>query len=171
MTAGTMAVAKETQDEDSDLPDYDSAHDRAAWEDELDAMQAELRVDPGPLFWIGPEGSPRLDPQWAGAVADFCEAVRTAVGENPSAGWWPYRSGNAACVAFDAWGDAGEVEITILAVGRIAIQRDRREPGYYEPQVVDLVDGFYLVALLLEALGLASPESLKGFGGPRTIDK
>ena len=116
-----------------------------------------------PLFLWGDAGPPRPGPEWAGAISEYCDAVRLAVGGNPTARWWPYRSGNAVCVAFDAWGDVGEVSVTIVEGDCVNIPLDRRQPGFDEPQVADLVDACYLVALLLESLGLASGKGLDGF--------
>ena len=141
------------------------------WADAYRSGCSDLWEQPAeatPLFRAQSDGRPKPDPRWAGAVTGFCGGVRAAVGQHPNARWWPYRSGNAACLAFDASGDRGDVSLTILEGDCVNIPLEGGQPGNADPQVVDLVDAFYLVALLLESLGLASWE---GFWGPRMIDK
>jgi hypothetical protein len=127
------------------------------------------RGGPMPLFEIGPSGNPRLDPLWAGRVAGFCEAVRSAVGRNPRVQCWPYRAGNAACVALDIAGEAGEINLTLLESDSIEIPLEGSKLGNSDPRVSDAVDAFYLVSVLLESLGLSSLEGGVATFGPRMM--
>jgi hypothetical protein len=121
-----------------------------------------------PLFEIGPAGSPRLDPLWTERVAGFCEAVRRAVGRHPRVQCWPYRAGNAACVALDIAGEAGEISLTLLESDGIDIPMEGTKLGSRDPRISDAVDAFYLVSVLLESLGLSSSGDAVVTVGPRT---
>jgi hypothetical protein len=140
------------------------------WADDYRADVPGLRMERGgpmSLFEIGPSGNPRLDPLWAGRVAEFCEAVRSAVGRNPTVQCWPYRAGNATCVALDIAGEAGEINLTLLESDSIEIPLEGSKLGNSDPWVSDAVDAFYLVSVLLESLGLSSLESGVATFGPR----
>lgn len=125
-----------------------------------------------PLFDIGPAGIVRANLRWADRVSAFCEAVRNEVGMRPKVQWWPYRAGNAACMAIDVSGDAGEVNLTLLESDDIDIPLVGTKLGNSDPRVIDAVDAVYLVSVLLDSLGLSS---LGGgaaiLGGPRTMAK
>jgi hypothetical protein len=107
-----------------------------------------------PLFEAGPTGPPRLDARWAERVRAFCDAVHIEVGAHPKVQCWPYRIGTATCLAFDASGDSGEVNLTFLEGRATELPLDGTKLGHTDSVVMDAVDAFYLVARLLEALGL-----------------
>ncbi len=124
-----------------------------------------------PLFDIGPAGHARLNPGWTGAVSDFCEAMRTEVGANPTVRCWPYRIGNVGFIAFDVSGEGGDVSLPIAEGDCIEIPLQGKVLESTDPLclVADTVDAFYLVSTLLEALGLpAASGGVAVFGG-RTI--
>lgn len=142
------------------------------WADDYHSLGFILNANGStPLFEIGPAGSPRLDRRWAGRVEAFCAAVRNKVGRNPKVQCWPYRAGNATCVALDIAGEAGEISLTLLESDDIEIPMDGTKLGNSDPRVGDAVDAFYLVSMLLESLG----PSFSGDGvvtvGPRTMAK
>lgn len=109
-----------------------------------------------PLFEIGPAGNLRPDPLWKGEVSDFCDAVKAEVGADPRVRCWPYRIGDAVFVAFDVTGRSGDVSLTIVEGDYIEIPMQGKALEGTDPVclVVDMVDAFYLVSTLLEALGL-----------------
>ncbi len=117
-----------------------------------------------PLFEVGPSGHVHLNSSMRGTVSDFCEAVKTEVGANPTVRCWPYRAGRATYIAFDVTGDEGDLSLTI-------IEGDVTEITVPECSVIDAVDAFYLISALLDALGLPAASGGVALIGGRMIAK
>ena len=109
-----------------------------------------------------------------GAVAEFCRTIQEKVGPNASVSLWPYRHAGSTFVAFEAVGEGGEVVMTIIESGRSILPSPSaiRESDFeFECEVIDGVDAFYLIALLLNSLQLITFSGPPVFFGPRTIAK
>lgn len=110
-------------------------------------------VEPDEFFEIGPAGNPRMYAAWQQPIDELASAIRARVGNHPSVNCWPYRLGNIGFVSVDLAGSKGEVNLTIYEADVTEIERLGVSETTLECRVADLVDAFYLVALLMDAVG------------------
>ena len=126
------------------------------------------------IFSIGADRQLFVCSGWADSVSEFCRTIQEEVGLHASVSLWPYRHAGSTFVAFEAVGKEGEVVMTIIESGRSILPSLSaiRESGFeFECEVIDGVDAFYLIALLLNSLQLNTFSGPPVFFGPRTIAK
>lgn len=123
------------------------------------------------LFEIGPVGIPRVNAVWQRPIEGLTAAIRARVGDRPRVNCWPYRLGNVGFVSLDLAGSKGNVNLTIYEADVTEIERLWANETTLECRVADLVDAFYLVVLLLDALGFDCASSPVSTFLPRTIAK
>lgn len=125
---------------------------------------------PAHLYRANADAVLHLDAKDERALSALFASVKERLGTNVRVSCWPYRHGLGWCVALDLKGDAGEVNITLLAGD------ETRLPGVRDCdlaltvddwRVTDGIDAFYVVSALLSELGAAPGRSDWPFAGLR----
>jgi len=125
----------------------------------------------GPIFAIGPSGSAQLHTAWHTKITQFCVGIETAVGSHAKVHLRPYRLGQTGYLALDLKGDTGEVSITIIegTSSKLSNTSSISCSNEIECEVMDMIDAYYLAAIVLMSLGLSWPGLPISFSGPKTI--
>jgi hypothetical protein len=113
------------------------------------------------IFDIGPNCDLQITKPWKLALDEFAKGFAAAVGKQPALYIWPYRVGALTYVSIDIEGEFGHMMMNIAFCGRSKLPdiEDVTSDGQFQVEVIDLVDGFYLVQAIHQAMGSCTVES------------
>jgi len=113
------------------------------------------------IFDIGPNCHLQITTSWKLALDEFAKGFAAAVGKHPNLYIWPYRLGSLTYVSVDADGEFGYMMMTIVVCGRSELPKIETvtSDGQCEVDVMDLVDAFYLVQAIHQAIGPCTVKS------------
>ena len=113
------------------------------------------------FFDIDPNCHLQIKTSWKLALDEFAKGFAAAVGKQPALYIWPYRVGALTYVSVDADGEFGYMMMTIVVCGSSELPdiEDVTSDGQFQVDVIDLVDAFYLVQAIYQAMGPCTVKS------------